>query len=271
MTNNNGRIAEMFAELGGDLGFIPFLTAGYPTLEASREILLALPDAGADLVELGMPFSDPIADGPTLQKASQQALENGANLDFSFELAADFRRRHPKVPLVLMGYVNPLYQRGYGDFAAEAAAVGVDGVIAVDLPLEEDAPLGDALKAADLAHIKLATPTTDDRRLAGLLKNAAGFLYYVTVAATTGSKSAKMGDLKRTLALLKKKSAAMPLAKMPLAAGFGFRSGEVAAELRGVADAVVVGSALAEAIAAADSPLITAIAFASKFSRELKG
>ena len=260
-------LTAAFTSLNGGLGFVPFLTAGYPDLGACREILLRLPEAGADIVELGMPFSDPVADGVALQIASQRALENGANLDFVLELAAAFRRAHPAVPLVLMGYANPIYRKGYVNFANRAAAAGADGVIAVDLPLEEDEPLGAALKGADLAHIKMATPATDEKRLRMLLKDASGFLYYVTVAAVTGSKSANIKSLVGTLADLRS------VVALPLVAGFGFRRGRAAAALKGVADAVVVGSALADAIRAAGSPRAAvgaAIAFASEFSGELK-
>ncbi len=265
------RLAGAFKERGKAPLFIPFLTVGNPDPQTCEEILLALPAAGADIVELGIPFSDPVADGPALQRAGQRGLENGANLQMVFSLCRQFRLAHPRIPLILMGYANPIYRRGYERFAADAADADADGVIAVDLPPEEDKPLAVALKGCGLAHIRLATPTTDEYRLRNILKGASGFLYYVAVAATTGSKTADTDSLRRVLLNLKKATS------LPLAAGFGFKSGSAASALRGAADAIVVGSALAEAMEKAGGNPTNgsairdaAVAFVTKFSRELK-
>jgi tryptophan synthase alpha chain len=226
--------------------FVAFVTAGDgPT----ADILDALVAGGADVIELGMPFTDPMADGPAIQAANLRSLEAGTTTADILALASGFRARHPDVPLVLMGYANPMVRRGPDWFAAQCVAAGVDGVICVDLPPEED-ELATPLRAAGVAPIRLATPTTDIARLPAVLDGAGGFLYYVSVAGITGLQQAAQASIADAVARLK---AATPL---PVAVGFGVRTPEQAAEIARVADGVVVGSALVDTIAehGADAP-----------------
>ena len=202
----------------GRAGLITFTMAGDPDQATALAILKSLPKAGADLIELGMPFTDPMADGPSIQAANLRALGAGTRTADILRIAKDFRARHPDVPLVLMGYANPMTIRGPEWFAAQAAAAGVDGVICVDIPPEEDAALGPALRAAGISLIRLATPTSDEARLRTILKDTSGFLYYVSVAGITGKQQAALGSIEEAVARLQAAT------DMPVAVGFGVRT-----------------------------------------------
>lgn len=218
---------------------VTFITGGDGPTDA---ILDALVEGGADVIELGMPFTDPMADGPAIQKANLRSLGAGTTTADLFRIAADFRARHAQVPLVLMGYANPMVTRGANWFAAQCAQAGVDGVICVDIPPEEDAELGPALRAAGVALIRLATPTTDAARLPAVLDGSSGFLYYVSVAGITGMQQAAQASIADAVARLKASST------IPVAVGFGVRTPEQAADIAKVADGVVVGSALVDLV-----------------------
>jgi tryptophan synthase alpha chain len=229
---------------------ITFVTAGDPNVAATPAILDALVAGGADIVELGMPFTDPMADGPAIQAANLRSLGAGTKTADILNIAKGFRARHPDVPLILMGYANPMIRRGADWFAAAARDAGVDGVISVDLPPEEDAELGPALRAAGIAPIRLATPTTDAARLPTVLDGASGFLYYVSVAGITGLQQAVQTSIESAVARLKAAT------DVPVAVGFGVRTPEQAAAIARVADGVVVGSAIVDIVAkhGADAP-----------------
>jgi tryptophan synthase alpha chain len=205
-------------------------------------ILDALVEGGADVIELGMPFTDPMADGPAIQRANLRALGAGTKTADILSLAGGFRTRHPSVPVVLMGYANPMLHRGVEWFAGEAAGAGVDGVICVDLPPEEDDVLGPALRGAGIDFIRLATPTTDAARLPAVLDGASGFLYYVSVAGITGLQQAAQASIESAVAKLKAAT------DLPVAVGFGVRTPEQAAAIGRVADGVVVGSAIVDLV-----------------------
>lgn len=222
---------------------VTFVTAGDPTPDATPAILDALVEGGADVIELGMPFTDPMADGPAIQAANIRSMGAGTTTAHIFRIATEFRQRHPQVPLVLMGYANPMTIRGPEWFAAECAKAGVDGVICVDIPSEEDADLGPALRAAGVSLIRLATPTTDAKRLPAVLDGSSGFLYYVSVAGITGQQQAALGSIEEAVARLKAAT------DLPIAVGFGVRTPEQAQAIAKVADGVVVGSALVEIVA----------------------
>lgn len=222
---------------------ITFVTGGDPTAADTGAILDALVEGGADIIELGMPFTDPMADGPTIQAANIRSLSSGTKTADILNIATAFRERHPTVPLVLMGYANPMTIRGADWFADACVKAGVDGVICVDIPVEEDDSLGDFLHAKDVAVIRLATPTTDAKRLPDILKNASGFLYYVSVAGITGLQQAAQASIQEAVARLKAGT------DLPVAVGFGVRTPEQAADIARVADGVVVGSAIVEIIA----------------------
>ena len=231
------RLAAAFAR---GPALVCFVTAGDGDTAA---ILDALVSGGADVIELGMPFTDPMADGPAIQQANLRSLGRGTTTALIFDLAAGFRQRHPDVPLVLMGYANPMTIRGPEWFAAECAKAGVDGVICVDIPPEEDPELGPALRARGIAPIRLATPTSDAARLPTILDGSAGFIYYVSVAGITGLQQAAQASIEEAVARLKAS------ATIPVAVGFGVRTPEQAAAIARVADGVVVGSALVELVA----------------------
>jgi tryptophan synthase alpha chain len=239
------RIAQRFAELrrAGRAAFIPFITAGDPDTETSFAILERLPSAGADLIELGVPFSDPMADGPAIQASSLRALETGMTVDGVLDLVRRFREKDLITPVVLMGYFNPIHAYGLERFVQEAAAAGVDGLITVDLPPEEDDMLRIPANANGLDIIRLATPTTDETRLAAVLKGASGFLYYVSIAGVTGTKSYAENELRSAVMRLKKES------RIPCVVGFGIKTTEQAAAVAGFADGAVVGSAIVTRIA----------------------
>jgi tryptophan synthase alpha chain len=239
------RIERRFAKLKaeGRAGLVTFITAGDPDLDISAEILAGLPAAGADLIELGMPFSDPMADGPSIQAAGYRALNAGTTLAKVIAMAAAFRKNDADTPLILMGYFNPIYSYGMERFAADAVAAGVDGVIIVDLPPEVDVEFREPALKAGLQLIRLATPTTDAVRLPRVLDGAGGFLYYVAVAGVTGTKRAEIGDIAAAVARLKGSTT------LPIAVGFGIRDPESAAAVARHADASVVGSAIVDIIA----------------------
>lgn len=222
---------------------VAFVTAGDPSPQATPAILDALVAGGADVIELGMPFTDPMADGPAIQAANIRSLAAGTTTADILQIAIDFRARHPDVPLVLMGYANPMLRRGPEWFANAARDAGVDGVICVDLPPEEDDALGPELRAAGIAPIRLATPTTDAARLPQVLEGASGFVYYVSVAGITGLQQAAQSSIEEAVARLK------PATDLPIAVGFGVRTPEQAAAIARVADGVVVGSAIVELVA----------------------
>ena len=217
-----------------------FVTAGDGDTAANLDALVA---GGADVIELGMPFTDPMADGPAIQEANIRSLGKGTTTADVFALAHAFRGRHPDVPLVLMGYANPMIRRGPEWFADQCELAGIDGVICVDIPPEEDAALGPALRAKGIHPIRLATPTTDAARLPQVLEGSGGFLYYVSVAGITGKQQAAMGSIEEAVARLKAST------EIPVAVGFGVRTPEQAAAIAKVADGVVVGSALVELVA----------------------
>ncbi|MBD3730742.1 MAG: tryptophan synthase subunit alpha [Sphingomonadales bacterium] len=231
------RLSSAFAK--GRPALVCFITAGDGDTAANLDALVA---GGADVIELGMPFTDPMADGPAIQQANIRSLGAGTTTRDVLLTANEFRERHPDVPLVLMGYANPMVRRGPEWFAAEAKGAGVDGVICVDIPPEEDADLGPALRAEGIDLIRLATPTTDDARLPTVLSGSSGFLYYVSVAGITGKQQAAIDSIEAAVARLKAH------ATIPVAVGFGVRTPEQAAEIAKVADGVVVGSALVELV-----------------------
>lgn len=218
---------------------VTFVTGGDGPTPA---ILDALVEGGADVIELGMPFTDPMADGPAIQQANLRSLGAGITTADLFAIATDFRARHPEVPLVLMGYANPMTTRGADWFAGECTKAGVDGVICVDIPPEEDAELGPALRAAGVSLIRLATPTTDAARLPAVLNGSSGFLYYVSVAGITGKQQAAQTSIEEAVAWLKAAT------DIPVVVGFGVRTPEQAAAIGKVADGVVVGSAIVEIV-----------------------
>jgi tryptophan synthase alpha chain len=239
------RIDRRFAKLKqeGRKGLVTFITAGDPDLETSKKILLGLPKAGADLIELGMPFSDPMADGPAIQASSQRALKAGQTMVKTLRMVKAFRGHDDATPIVLMGYYNPIYVYGVDRFIADAVAAGVDGLIVVDLPPEEDAELVPQARQAGLNFIRLATPTTDAKRLPVVLANTSGFLYYVSIAGITGTAAP---DLTKVAAHVGRIKAATEL---PVAVGFGVKTKEQVSALAELAEGVVVGSALVGAIA----------------------
>lgn len=241
------RIDRRFASLkaAGRTGLIPFVTAGDPSPAHAVALMHALVDAGADVIELGVPFSDPMADGPVIQHASERAIEKGVGLVDVLGWVAQFRQRDADTPVVLMGYLNPLEIHGYERFASEAVAAGVDGVLVVDCPLEESAVLA-PLRKAGLQRILLAAPTTAPARMVQLCGSAEGFLYYVSFAGITGAARLSTGDIATRVADIRATS------KAPVAVGFGVRDAQSAKAIAGFADAVVIGSALVERLAGAD-------------------
>jgi tryptophan synthase alpha chain len=239
------RIAARFTELKkqGRSAFVPFITAGDPDFETSLAILEALPEAGADVIELGMPFTDPMADGPAVQASSLRALKAGATMARTFDLVRAFRKRDDKTPIVLMGYYNPVHVRGADVFVRDAKDAGADGFIVVDLPPEEDAVLLRPAQAAGMDIIRLVTPTTHDARLARVLRGASGYLYYVSITGVTGTKSFAQDDVKAALSRIRKAT------DLPVAVGFGIRTPAQAAQIAQIADAAVVGSAIVNIVA----------------------
>lgn len=239
------RIAARFAALKeeGRTGLVTFVTAGDPDIRTGQEILEILPRSGADFIEIGMPFSDPMADGPAIQAASQRALKGHACMKTTLEAVRRFRVNDTETPVILMGYFNPIYAYGTERFVEDATESGVDGVIVVDLPPEEDGEFRKPANDAGLKLVRLVTPTTDDARLAIIAAGAGGFLYYVSITGVTGTAHADAGALRPRLAHIRGR---VPL---PVAVGFGINTPEEAAAMAGAADAVVVGSAIVRTIA----------------------
>jgi len=240
------RLERRFAELAaaGRGGLVTFVTAGDPDPETAYRLLAGLPAAGADVIELGMPFSDPMADGPAIQASSLRALKAGMTLAKTLDQVAHFRRGDQTTPLILMGYYNPIYAMGVETFLARATAAGVDGLIIVDLPPEEDSELCDPAIAAGLHWIRLATPTSDDARLPVVLNRTSGFVYYVSIMGITGTASASDQAIHAAVARLKRHTS------LPIAVGFGIRTPANVAAVTAIADAAVVGSALVERVRA---------------------
>jgi len=238
------RIDRRFAALKeqGRAALMTFVMAGDPDYETSLAVLKALPQAGADLIEIGMPFSDPMADGPAIQEAGQRALKGGQNMKRTLALVREFRRGDEATPIVLMGYYNPIYVYGVERFLADATSAGVDGLIVVDLPPEEDQELCLPALKAGFNFIRLATPTTDDKRLPAVLANTSGFVYYVSITGITGSAAPDSAKVAAAVKRIKHHT------KLPVCVGFGVRSAEQARAIAAAADGVVVGSALVEAI-----------------------
>jgi len=236
------RISARFEKVKAEnrAALVSYLMAGDPDLEASFQAICALRDNGADIIELGAPFTDPMADGPAIQKAALRALANKTTLHDALSLAARFRESDQETPLILMGYANPVHTMGYEAFAAAAAAAGIDGTIIVDLPPEEDADLRAAYGAHDLSVIRLATPTTTEDRMVNIAEGASGFLYYVAVAGVTGSGSAEPEDIQQGVEMARRVSG------LPVCVGFGVKSGAQAAKMAKIADGVVVGSAFVD-------------------------
>jgi len=239
------RIEACFNALKQDnkKALIPFITAGDPSIDLSVELMHEMVIAGADLLELGMPFSDPMADGPVIQRASERALEKGTNTDDVFNIVAEFRKTNTTTPVILMGYVNPIEVMGYTKFAEKAAKAGVDGFIIVDLPPEEAEDFISALQPHGLDQIFLVSPTTDDERLDKICEVASGFLYYVSLKGVTGSKQLDVGSVGEKLNQIRSKTT------LPIAVGFGIKDPATAKAVGAISDAVVVGSALVERIA----------------------
>lgn len=240
------RIDAKFAALKdqGKKAFVAYVMAGDPDFDTSLEIVKGLPAAGVDVIELGLPFTDPMADGPTIQVAGQRALEAGMTLERTLELATEFRKTDDTTPIVLMGYYNPIYSCGVENFLAKAKAAGIDGLIVVDLPPEEDDELCLPAQAAGLNFIRLATPTTDDKRLPRVLQNTSGFVYYVSINGITGAAEAQATNVAPEVARIKSNT------DLPVIVGFGINTPEKAEGIAKIADGAVVGSAIVSQIGA---------------------
>lgn len=239
------RIARKFATLreAGKKALVTFVTAGDPDYTTSLEILKGLPKAGADIIELGMPFSDPMADGPAIQRSSQRALRGGQNMHKTLEMVRSFRETDKETPVILMGYYNPIYVFPVDAFLAEAVEAGVDGLIVVDVPPEADDELCLPALQAGLCFIRLTAPTTTDHRLETVLTNTSGFVYYVSIAGITGTRAPDTAAVERSVTRIKART------PLPVVVGFGVRTPEQAGAIAGVSDGAVVGSVLVDAIA----------------------
>ncbi len=239
------RLDKRFATLKSESrpAFVTFITANDPDFDFSLELLKGLPGAGSDVIELGMPFTDPMADGPAIQASSQRALKGGATMKRTLELVRAFRATDNDTPIILMGYYNPIYHMGVTKFLEAATAAGVDGLIVVDLPPEEDDELCVPALEAGLNFIRLATPTTDDRRLPAVLANTSGFVYYVSITGITGSATPDTGKVAAAVERIKRHTS------LPVAVGFGIKTPEQAHAIAGAADGAVIGSAIVSAIA----------------------
>jgi len=245
MTRIDATFDRLRAE--GKKAFVAYMMAGDPDEAKSMDILRAMPDAGVDIIELGLPFTDPMADGPTIQLAGQRALNAGMTLQKVLDMATEFRRENDTTPIVLMGYYNPIYSRGVDKFLADAKAAGIDGLIVVDLPPEEDDELCIPAQKAGLNFIRLATPTTDDKRLPKVLQNTSGFVYYVSITGITGSAEAQADDVAPEVARIKAQT------DLPVIVGFGIKTPDTAKAIASVADGSVVGSAIVAEIASGKS------------------
>ncbi|KIN63732.1 Tryptophan synthase alpha chain [Sulfitobacter noctilucicola] len=245
MTRIDAKFADLKAQ--GKKAFVSYIMAGDPDVATSLEIMRGLPAAGVDVIELGLPFTDPMADGPTIQLAGQRALDGGMTLKKTLEMAATFRKEDDTTPIVLMGYYNPIYSMGVDAFLKAAKAAGIDGLIIVDLPPEEDSELCLPAQEAGLNFIRLATPTTDDKRLPRVAQNTSGFVYYVSITGITGSAEADAGDVAPEVIRIREASG------LPVIVGFGVNTPAKSQAIAEVADGVVVGSAIVSRIAAGDS------------------
>lgn len=257
MTRIDRQFARLRAE--GRKAFVTYIMAGDPDFETSLALMTGLPAAGVDIIELGMPFTDPMADGPTIQRAGQRALDGGQTLARTLAMAAEFRKVDQTTPIVMMGYYNPIYSRGVDRFLQEALAAGVDGLIVVDLPPEEDDELCLPAQAAGLNFIRLATPTTDAQRLPKVLTNTSGFVYYVSITGITGAGAAAAGDVGPEVARIKAAT------DLPVIVGFGITTPDAAAAIAGVADGCVVGSAIVKEIGAG-KPVQEVLAFVARLA-----
>ena len=238
------RIDQTFADrrAKGQAAFVAYIMGGDPDRAASQKVLNALPENGVDIIELGMPFTDPAADGPTIEEAGLRSLAAGTTLTTILEMASEFRKGNDTTPLIIMGYCNPVHHMGYANFAAKAKAAGVDGAIIVDLPPEEDAELREAFAVHDLALIRLATPTTDDARLPRVVAGTKGFVYYVSMTGITGASFAEAGSVAEQVTKVREASS------LPVVVGFGVKTPERAREVAKDADGVVVGSAIVKTL-----------------------
>ncbi|RFP85749.1 tryptophan synthase subunit alpha [Rhodobacteraceae bacterium 63075] len=238
------RIDAKFADLATreQKAFVAYIMAGDPDEKTALEVMKGLPDAGVDIIELGLPFTDPMADGPTIQRAGQRALEAGMTLKKTLAMATEFRKQDDTTPIVLMGYYNPIYSHGVEAFLVDAKQAGIDGLIVVDLPPEEDDELCIPAQAAGLNFIRLATPTTDDARLPKVLQNTSGFVYYVSITGITGAAEAQSADVGPEVARIKAQT------DLPVIVGFGIKTPEHSEAIASVADGAVVGSAIVERI-----------------------
>jgi len=244
------RIDQKFAQLkaAGKPAFVTYVMAGDPDFDTSLTVVRGLPAAGADVIELGLPFTDPMADGPTIQLAGQRALAGGMTLNKTLDLARAFRKTDDTTPIVLMGYYNPIYSHGVTQFLTDARAAGIDGLIVVDLPPEEDAELCIPANKAGMNFIRLATPTTDDKRLPKVLENTSGFLYYVSINGITGAAEANADLVAPEVARIKAKT------DIPVCVGFGIKTPDAARAIGEIADGVVVGSAIVDLLGQGQSP-----------------
>ena len=238
------RIAERFAALReeGRAGFIPYVCAGDPDFDTGLDILHRMVRAGADAIEIGVPFTDPMADGPAIQAGALRALSAGMNMVQTLELVRSLRRTETAIPIVLMGYFNPIYRYGVERFVRDAREAGVDGLITVDLPPEEEDELGGPARAAGLDIVRLIAPTTDEERLPVVLRGAGGFVYYVSIAGITGTRAPSLDDVSAAVSRLRRHT------ELPIAVGFGISEAGQAGDIAGIADAAVVGSALVRII-----------------------
>ncbi|EBA06582.1 tryptophan synthase subunit alpha [Sagittula stellata] len=255
------RIESKFAQLReeGKKAFVAYIMAGDPDVDSSLAVMKGLPEAGVDVIELGLPFTDPMADGPTIQLAGQRALEGGMTLARTLDMVRAFREGDDTTPIVLMGYYNPIYSRGVDRFLAEAKEAGIDGLIIVDLPPEEDEELCLPAQAAGLNFIRLATPTTDDKRLPKVMQNTSGFVYYVSITGITGAAAAEAADVGPEVARIK------AVSDLPVIVGFGIRTPESAKAIAGVADGCVVGTAIVGQIAEG-KPVADVLSFVKSLS-----
>lgn len=245
MTRIDAKFADLKAK--GKKAFVSYIMAGDPSYDTSLEVMKGLPAAGVDVIELGLPFTDPMADGPTIQLAGQRALDGGMTLQKTLDMAAAFRQEDDTTPIVLMGYYNPIYSMGVEAFLKAAAAAGIDGLIVVDLPPEEDAELCIPTQNAGLNFIRLATPTTDDKRLPRVAQNTSGFVYYVSITGITGAAEANASEVAPEVARIQSASG------LPVVVGFGVNTPDKSKAIAEVADGVVVGSAIVSRIGKGDS------------------
>ena len=257
MTRIDAKFADLTAQ--GKKAFVAYVMAGDPDYDRSLEVVKGLPGAGVDIIELGLPFTDPMADGPTIQAAGQRALDAGMTLDRTLALATEFRKTDDTTPIVLMGYYNPIYSCGVDAFLDKAKAAGIDGLIVVDLPPEEDEELCLPAQAAGLNFIRLATPTTDDARLPRVLQNTSGFVYYVSITGITGAAEAQADNVAPEVTRIKSAT------DLPVIVGFGINSPEKAEAIAAISDGAVVGSAIVSKIASGE-PVAEVLSFVKSLS-----